>query len=76
MTTKHPVLPFHIPGVRNSLLLWVARLDNGAELKVTDPKEQQGDVEEEKTEGEERWDGVDCSNQRRVERCAAMRERE
>jgi len=29
-------------------------------LKVTDPKEQQGDVEEEETEGEERWDGVDC----------------
>jgi len=33
--------------VRNSLLLWVARLDEGTELKVTDPKEQQGDVEEE-----------------------------
>jgi len=30
------------------------------ELKVTDPKEQQGDVEEEKTEGEERQDGVGC----------------
>ena len=27
--------------------LWVARLDDSAELKVTDPKEQQGDVEEE-----------------------------
>jgi len=26
---------------------------------VTDPKEQQGDVEEEETEGEERRDGVD-----------------
>jgi len=26
--------------------LWVARLDDGTELKVTDPKEQQGDVEE------------------------------
>jgi len=36
------------------------RLDNGTELKVTDPKEQQQDVEEEETEGEERWDGVDC----------------
>jgi len=36
--------------VRNSLLLWVARLDDGTELKVTDPKEQQGDVEEEETE--------------------------
>jgi len=27
-------------------------------LKVTDPKEQQGDVEEEETKGEERWDEV------------------
>ena len=26
---------------------------------MTDPKEQQGDVEEEETEGEERRDGVD-----------------
>jgi len=25
-------------------------------LKVTDPKEQQRDVEDEETEGEERWD--------------------
>jgi len=33
------------------------------ELKVTDPKEQQGDVEEEETEGEERWDRVDCGRQ-------------
>jgi len=40
--------------------LWVARLDNSAELKVTDPKEQQRDVEEEEAEGKERWDGVDC----------------
>jgi len=39
--------------------LWVARLDDGVELKVTDPKEQQGDVEEEETKGEERRDGVD-----------------
>jgi len=31
--------------------LWVARLNDGAELKVTDPKEQQGDVEEEEAEG-------------------------
>jgi len=31
--------------------LWVARLDNSAELKVTDPKEQQGEVEEEEAEG-------------------------
>jgi len=45
--------------VGNSLLLWVARLDNGAELKVTDPKEQQGDVEEEETKGKERRDEVD-----------------
>jgi len=29
------------------------------ELKVTDPKEQQGDVEEEETKGKERRDGVD-----------------
>jgi len=28
-------------------------------LKVTDPKEQQGDIEEEETEGEERRDEVD-----------------
>jgi len=40
--------------------LWVARLDDSAELKVTDPKEQQRDVEEEEAEGEERRDRVDC----------------
>jgi len=28
-------------------------------LKVTDPKEQQGGVEEEEAKGEERQDGVD-----------------
>jgi len=39
--------------------LWVARLDDGVELKVTDPEEQQGDVEEEEAEGEERRDEVD-----------------
>jgi len=39
--------------------LWVARLNYGAELKVTDPKEQQGDVEEEETKGKERQDLVD-----------------
>jgi len=39
--------------------LWVARLDDGAKLKVTDPKEQQGDVEEEETKGEKRWDCVE-----------------
>ena len=37
--------------------LWVARLNNGAKLKVTDPKEQQGDVEEEEAKGKE---GRDC----------------
>jgi len=36
---------------RELTTLWVARLDDGAELKVTDPKEQQGDVEEEEAEG-------------------------
>jgi len=45
---------------RELTTLWVARLNDGAELKVTDPKEQQGDVEEEEAEGEERRDGVDC----------------
>jgi len=40
--------------------LWVARLNDGMELKVTDPKEQQGDVEKEEAEGEKRWNGVDC----------------
>jgi len=29
-------------------------------LKVTDPKEQQRDVEEEEAEGKERQDRVDC----------------
>jgi len=38
------------------------------ELKVTDPKEQQGDIEKEETEGKERWDGVDCWG-RQVECC-------
>jgi len=36
---------------RELTTLWVARLDDGAELKVTDPKEQHRDVEEEETEG-------------------------
>jgi len=40
--------------------LWVARLDDGAELKVTDPEEQQGDVEEEETENEKRRERVGC----------------
>jgi len=43
-------LSLQIP-CRELTTLWVARLDNGAELKVTDPKEQQGDVEEEEAEG-------------------------
>ena len=45
---------------RKLTTLWVARLDAGAELKVTDPKEQQGDVEEEETEDEERRERVGC----------------
>jgi len=40
--------------------LWVVRLDYGAELKVTDPKEQQRDIEEEEAESKERQDWVDC----------------
>jgi len=48
---------------RELTTLWVARLDDGAELKVTDPEEQQGDVEEEEAEGKERQDGVDCRRQ-------------
>jgi len=36
--------------------LWVARLDDSTELKVTDPKEQQRDVEEEEAKGKEGWD--------------------
>jgi len=36
---------------RELTTLWVARLDDGAELKVTDPKEQQRDVEEEEAKG-------------------------
>jgi len=36
---------------RELTTLWVARLDDRTELKVTDPKEQQRDVEEEKAEG-------------------------
>jgi len=39
--------------------LWVVRLDDGAKLKVTDPKEQQGDVEEEEAEGKERRNCVE-----------------
>jgi len=41
---------------RKLTTLWVARLNDGTELKVTDPKEQQGDVEEEETKGKKGWD--------------------
>ena len=44
--------------------LWVVRLDDGAELKVTDPKEQHRDVDEEETEDEKRWERVDCRGRR------------
>jgi len=40
--------------------LWVARLDDSTELKVTDPKEQQGDVEEKEAEDKKRRERVDC----------------
>ena len=45
---------------RELTTLWVARLDDGAELKVTDPKEQHRDVDEEEAEDEERRERVDC----------------
>jgi len=38
---------------RELTTLWVARLDDSTELKVTDPKEQQRDVEEEEAKGKE-----------------------
>jgi len=44
---------------RELTTLWVVRLDDSVELKVTDPKEQQRDVEEEEAEGKERRDWVD-----------------
>jgi len=49
---------------RELTTLWVARLDKGTELKVTDPKEQQEDVEEKETEDEERRERVDCRRRR------------
>jgi len=55
----HHYCPCILPHCRELTTLWVARLDEGTELKVTDPKEQQRDVEEEETKGEERRDGVD-----------------
>jgi len=42
----------------------VARLDEGTELKVADPKEQQGDVEEKETKDEERREWVGCRGRR------------
>jgi len=45
---------------RELTTLWVVRLDKGTELKVTDPKEQHRDVDEEEAEGKERRDRVDC----------------
>jgi len=54
-----PDSPCYNPTCQELTTLWVARLDNGAELKVTDPKEQQGDVEKEETKGKERRDEVD-----------------
>jgi len=54
----------HVSTCRELTTLWIARLDKGAELKMTDPKEQHRDVDEEEAEGEERRDGVDCGRQR------------
>ena len=39
--------------VGDSLLLKAARVNNGLELEVTDPKEYQGDVKQEERESEE-----------------------
>jgi len=52
--------PHNLAHCRELTTLWVVRLDDGVELKVTDPKKQQGDIEEEETKGEKRRDGVDC----------------
>jgi len=49
---------------RELTTLWVARLDDGAELKVTDPKEQHRDVDEEKAEDEKRQERVDYRGRR------------
>ena len=38
--------------VGNSLLLKAVRLDNGLQLKVTNPKDKETDVEEEDNKGE------------------------
>ena len=49
---------------RELTTLWVARLDEGTELKVTDPKEQHRDVDEEEAEDEERRERVDYGGRR------------
>jgi len=49
---------------RELTTLWVARLDDGTELKVADPKEQQGDVEEKEAEDEEGQERVGCRGRR------------
>ena len=49
---------------RELTTLWVARLDDGTELKVTDPKEQQRDVEEEEAEDKEGRERVGCRGRR------------
>jgi len=49
---------------RELTTLWVARLDDGAELKVTDPKEQHRDVDEEEAEDEKRRERVDYRGRR------------
>ena len=52
--------PWELPGqLSGTHYLWVARLNDGVKLKVTDPKEQQGDVEEEEAEGKERRNCVE-----------------
>jgi len=49
---------------RELTTLWVARLNDGAELKVTDPEEQHRDVDEEETEDEKRREWVGCGGRR------------
>ena len=44
---------------RELTTLLVARLDEGTELKVTDPEEQHRDVDEEETKDKERRERVD-----------------
>jgi len=55
--TGHRLLPG--PPCRELTTLWVARLNEGTELKVTDPKEQHRDVDEEEAKDEERRERVD-----------------